>query len=201
MPIHIFRTIKKEDDLIIGETIAVRKKITTLGSLSNVNYWTDAHIVSLRNVKKFEDLHEISLSVLKSMPTDKPIVQVCGPLTTGGLENEALNTVILKSCIIKMQIEGYNVFDQLPLGLALRRLVREWKRTNSGYCKPILKIFKEIFKSGFIEETSFIPGYKKSEGSRWEKLISFKLDIKISEFPFKWYKEILEGLQVSKFSG
>lgn len=186
--------------MIKEEKIAVRKKIITLGNLSNVNYWTDAHVASLRNAKKFEDLLDISLSVLKSMPTDRPIVQTCGPLTTGGLENEALNTVILKNCIIKMQIEGYNIFDQLPLGLALRRLVREWERTNSGYCKPILKIFKEIFESGLIEETFFIPGYKKSKGSRWEKLISFKLNIKISEFPIEWYEEVIKGLRILKFS-
>ena len=54
--------------------------------MHNEKYWTVAEIMELERVNEFNELAQIGLIVLDRMSKEgKTIVQICGPMSTGGL--------------------------------------------------------------------------------------------------------------------
>lgn len=135
----------------------------------NWQYWTEDDRKELRRAKTFKDLNGIAMRILKKMP--QPIVQVCGPITSGGLGSVKKNLHRFNAVIKALDREGFNIFNQLPFENDLYRLRRELSKT-----RPQKRVDREllndfylpIFESGLVASFFFIPDWKTSFGARWE---------------------------------
>jgi len=148
---------------------------------------TEEEIELLDNIATFEDAAELAVNVLSRMnTTGKEIVQICGPMSTGGLGNQKDNMIRFRLAIDRALDNGLMVFDQLPFQKTIIRLC-EAKAEQVDYDWEILEIFyKRIFESGYVHRALFLPGWDKSTGASWERNLVTKLGLVVEEYPVEW---------------
>ncbi len=143
------------------------------------------------SAQTFEELSIVALDVLKKMnESGEPIVEICGPISTGGLGSLEKNLERIKRAIETANKNGLQVFDLIPFESAISRLMIKYPKTD-GYCLPILDVFyRKIFESGYISRALFLPDWQSSRGATWERNITKSLNIKIEEYREEWLEEI-----------
>lgn len=153
-------------------------------------YWKDEDVEMLSKVSTFEEIAEIAFTILARMrETGHPIVQVCGPISTGGLGDLRKNLERFHRAVKKADVMGLAVFDQVPFQVAIER-IDPYTGTN-GYCMDILeKFYRPIFESGHISKALFLPGWEGSKGATWEREVLTTLGIHIEEYPEEWLRDI-----------
>ncbi len=150
-------------------------------------YWTWQDYLLVEKARSISELAVIALRIIGLM--SKPIVQVCGPLSTGGLGSLSANQerFSLAINILHHRSRGcYRVFDQMPFQGAMARLTE--RRRKSGYPREILyQFYLPIFKSSNIQLAYFLSGWQESVGARWEHQTAPKYGIRIKDFPDRWF--------------
>ena len=148
-------------------------------------YWTKDDIKKIQKADSFDDLVLIALNILKRMSLiDKSIVQISGPMTTGGLNNLRDNFNRLNGAIIKLESFGFMVFNQIPFEDPLRKISQKFSTNKKNYCFSILNIFyKKLFKSGYIKTIFFLPDWRSSKGATWERKLALNLGLDVQEYP------------------
>ncbi len=140
-------------------------------------YWTEEDLKGVKDAKDFKELFVIADRVLRRMP--QPIVQVCGPIGTGGLGTVEANLEAFDKTIRHLQEKGLNVFDQMPFEWPMQ--VMKMKLDLTTYPEMILSDFYEpIFNSGLVKELYFMPDWQSSKGATWEHEKAKQLGIKIN---------------------
>lgn len=161
-------------------------------------YWTRARRSSVHAADSFADVSVVAQSVLRSFPKRKhgSIIQVCGPISTGGFSSVKLNFLVFADAVRLLRERGEHVFDQTPLEEAVVRMWEKWKSDpgNTGYCWPILTdIYLPLFESGLIGTLYFLPGWEYSTGTCWERSRGLALKLVIKPYPEDLYKQILDS--------
>lgn len=137
-------------------------------------YWTQQEISLLETATDFSELKDIALIVLRRM--QRGIVQVCGPISTGGLGSVEANISRFDEVITRLTSEGENVFDQIPFEDSMHRIKEQ--RPCDGYNFALLEEFyAPIFESGLIWKFYFLQDWQSSVGARWEHEQACKLNI------------------------
>ncbi len=94
-----------------------------------------------------------------------PVVQVCGPITTGGHGSVAANIAALRTAIEYLQAHNIAVFDQTKYEEPFKRILDN----SRSYDERVLHEFYEpLFVNGHINELVFLPRWQSSFGARWE---------------------------------
>lgn len=150
------------------------------------DHWTEVETEMLESAKTFGDLASIALIILGRMKElGKPVVQICGPMSTGGFGNLTENMQLFEYAIDVANDMDVTVFNQLPFQNAMIRIA-DWK-PGEPYVMDILEIFyRRIFESGLIAKTLFLPDWQSSHGAKWERELVAKLGIAIEEYPIEW---------------
>ena len=138
-------------------------------------YFTEKDLHGLTLAGNFRDLSKIALEIIKRMP--QPVVQVCGPMTTGGKGTLEENLAVFGETIKTLTERGEYVFNQMPFESPMQRMKTEdWYKGGSqildGFYLP-------IFESGFIKTLYFIEGWEESVGASWEHEQALRLGIGI----------------------
>ncbi len=141
--------------------------------------WTPEWLARLAAVQTYEEAVKLAIDTLVVMP--KPICQVCGPISTGGLGSSEQNLRVLNYAIRFLQEHGMTVFDQQPYEDTIRRLQAD----DPAYLE---RFYLPIFKSGHITKFHFIPGWNTSVGTRWEHDQAVVLGIERGYFPESFIK-------------
>jgi hypothetical protein len=149
------------------------------------------HEDKLNSAQTFEKLADIGIGILKEMSlSGKPIVEICGPVSTGGLGSVEKNINRLRGAINIANKKGLQVFNQTPFESAMSRLSDKYPKVN-GYPIAILEIFyKKLFESGYITKLLFLPDWQSSKGATWERNIGPTLGLIVEEYPGEWLLEI-----------
>lgn len=149
-------------------------------------HWTEVESGLLEKVTTFEGLADIALTILARMKKQgQPIVQICGPMSTGGFGDLAQNMVLFEYAMNTAVEHGLIVFNQMPFQDAMIRIAN-WK-PNQSYCTAILEVFyKKVFESGCVNKTLFIPDWQSSHGATWERKLVTELGIVVEEYPVEW---------------
>ncbi len=150
--------------------------ILKLGDLDPVTkqYWTEEDFKELEVAKTFAGLRLVAQRVILRMP--RPIVQVCGPISTGGLGNVPDNLQIFQAYIERLQNRGINVFNQMPFEGPMGRI--KLAQTDRGGEKGILyDFYLPLFQSGLISKLYFMPNWYDSIGASWELAQAVRLQI------------------------
>ncbi|MEK7185543.1 MAG: hypothetical protein AAB726_02905 [Patescibacteria group bacterium] len=162
-----------------------------LVSVEACPFWTPESVAQVRSATSFKEVADVALGILRVMP--QPIFQVCGPMSTGGLGCREKNLAVFFECVEELRNRGFSVFDQIPLQLGFDRLVEEWKKTNEGYCVPILTaVYWRIFRSGFVKTAFFLPDWRTSWGTKWERRVVVRCGLDVCEFPPDWYESAVD---------
>jgi len=146
-----------------------------------LNYinWTAEELLELQRINNYSELVEFALEKLEKLP--KPVIQVCGPLTTGGRGSFSENLKHFGKAIDFLNDQGRVVFDQRPFETPFRKLENQKVKQQNGYDTDLLeKFYLPLFESGRLSELYFLPGWEYSTGARWEHDQAKRLGIKIS---------------------
>jgi hypothetical protein len=151
-----------------------------------LDYWTDVETKILKEVGSLEETGDLALVILERMKaTGREIVQICGPLTTGGLGSLDMNMARFEFAIRRAQRHDLLVFNQIPFQEAIITLSP--RRVAGEYNMGILEIFyRKIFESGHVSRTLFLPEWESSFGARWERELVTTLGISNEDFPEEW---------------
>lgn len=148
-----------------------------LNNLHTSKYWTEEDLQAVKDAQNFKELYSIAEKILKRMPA--PIVQVCGPIGTGGLGSVEANLAAFDQQIRNLQEKGLHVFDQMPFEWPMQAI--KFKLSPDTYPESILSDFYEpIFNSGYVKEFYFMPTWQSSKGATWEHEKATQLGIKIN---------------------
>lgn len=144
--------------------------------MENIIYhnWTEADLKSIEGITSYTELAKVAISILSRLfQSGKRIVQVCGPMNTGGRGSLEENMKIFNVVIDHLVERGEVVFDQRPFEKIMERI--KMIRKTVGYPYDLLEEFYgPIFESGYVDILFFIPGWNKSEnsegsiGAQWE---------------------------------
>lgn len=131
------------------------------------------------------------LRPLKQNGGDKPIVQICGPMTTGGVGTVEGNMRIFELAIERAHNSGILVFNQLPFEITIKKLAKK-RGPKDGYFTDILDLFyKPVLTSGFIDTTVFLPTWRTSNGANWERELSTSHGLRIGEYCPEMFKSVM----------
>ena len=159
----------------------------------NGQYWTPKDVQELKKVKTYKEMVTIALRILEKMPG--PIMQICGPITTGGKGSIKENIKEFNKAIFFFYKQGENIFDQIPFQEAMIRLSQE---VNNYDTRILTDFYLPLFESGKVTTFKFLPGWKSSKGARWERRTiqrlrsekSFPGKYKIIYLEEDWYNSI-----------
>ncbi len=141
-----------------------------------MDYWKDFGVV-LDRASSYFDLGQIALAVIDLLP--KPVGQVCGPITSGGLGNVDKNLAELERTIAKLSVSK-NVFSQMPLQKHIFRIDSLMPEYDAH---ALLEgIYLPIFREG-LDEAYFMPSWMSSMGARWEHEHALRFGLKIVYLP------------------
>ncbi len=140
-------------------------------------YWTKSDLELLKLAKSIPDLRKIAFDVIYRMPL--PVLQVCGPISTGGLGSIRENLMVFRRYIRAMQKDGWHVFDQMPFEPAIQR-IRSGCTDRTIERSILYDFYLPLFKSGAISELVFMPSWKESIGACWEFAQGTILKMKIT---------------------
>ena len=147
---------------------------------------TESEAIALEKAESLVEAAEIAVSVLARMnASGRPIVQICGPLTTGGLGNLEANSARFERAIEIARERGLTVFNQMPFQEAIVRLSKH--AYSDEYDMDILEIFyRKIFECGHVATALFLPDWESSRGASWERGVVSSLGIRVEEYPLAW---------------
>lgn len=113
----------------------------------------------------------LEISKLKS-----PVIQFCGPISTGGFGNVVENLEYLYSVIQASTKRGMSVFNQVSYEERLDGILKD----HHEYDYPLLNFFyNPILTSGKISGLVFLPLWETSVGSQWEHDLGLSLQLPI----------------------
>ena len=154
-----------------------------------MHHWRDVDHERLVQVQTFEEMFDIALPMLERI--SKPAVQVCGPISTGGVGTIEGNVRILEEAMRRVHEKGISVFNQLPFERSMSRLAVPWDERRE-YCEPILEVFyRRVFASGHLSGTMFLPNWETSYGARWERRFAPTHGIEVVDIPLEWIADLL----------
>jgi hypothetical protein len=146
-------------------------------------YVTQEHHQAIAKAEQYNHLVEIAFDILNRIP--KPVEQVCGPFSTGGLGSVEKNMTQVQKAIAKLTSKGHNIFNwvifEKQLGLIRKN---SQKKTIPEINQELLdEFYNPLHESGIIEVMYFIPGWESSHGASWERKQAKRLGIKIVDLP------------------
>ncbi len=145
-------------------------------STETLKYWRDTDFVDLENAHTAKEMFLITERIISRMP--RPIVQVCGPIATGGLGSLEANLGAFNEEIKKLQSKGLHVFDQMPFEMPMQKLKKDLKPGEYAY-SILDDFYLPLFKSGNISALYFMPNWQTSKGAQWEHELAKDLGIEI----------------------
>lgn len=149
-----------------------------------LRYYTQADYDAIEIADTCTVLLPLAMKILGRMKAAKchDIIQVCGPISTGGKGSVAENIAAIDTAICELVERGHSVFNQMPFEGAMERVHKKWQAEGrTTYCQPILDDFYlPILKSGLVRTLAFLPGWQTSTGAQWEHLQAKELGILIA---------------------
>lgn len=87
------------------------------------NHWTEIETEALSRIGSFEEMVPVGIAILKRMQKlGRPIVQICGPMSTGGRGSLQANMAYFRGAQRVAIRNGWTVFDQTPYQDSMIRL-------------------------------------------------------------------------------
>jgi hypothetical protein len=153
-------------------------------------HWTDREAEALKKASSFEDLADVGVVILGRMGLQsKPVIQICGPMTTDGLGDLEKNMSRFRRAVKQARQNDVFVFDQAVFQDAMIRLVGE--NPQPGYPMGILDVFyRRVFASGHIKGFLFFHDWHTSFGTRWEMEVAQEYGIDVRHYPAHWWEEL-----------
>jgi hypothetical protein len=182
----------RENDRVLGGGAIMNRLNQCINPQQFNRFWTEVEVEALDWANSFEELADIAIIILVRMKLEAPdreIVQICGPMSTGGLGSLEANMQRFRGAVEVAESKGLFVFNQSPFQDAMFR-IGNW-RGGMQYCTDILKIFYDkVFRSGLLNKGLFLPDWQGSIGTVWEWEVMPKLGIKVEDYPSEWLQLI-----------
>lgn len=161
--------------------------------------WTPDVLGDIARARSYEHLAETGAVVLAKIRRRKidlgqarrPTIQICGPITTGGLGSFEKNMARLNSAVDEAIRRGHHVFDQRPFQSAMLRLGKTNGHTAHNaqvhYDHGILEVFyTRVFESGYLHQAWFLPRWETSKGATFEREKALQCGMVIKKYPHTW---------------
>ena len=133
----------------------------------HLKYWKPDDLHRLSQVKTFEQMAEIGLTIIERMP--QPLVQICGPISTGGAGSIKKNLERFKIATVNLESQHIPIFRQAVFEDKTAELIA-LRGLKNGYCYDTLELFyRPLFESGLIKSLYFLPDWQSSLGTKWER--------------------------------
>ena len=129
----------------------------------------------IARARTFEELCDIALPILQRMP--QPIIQVCGPISHGGVGSITENLRRFEAVIEELGGQGLHVFSQLPFEGSMQHI--KVTPYYMGDDHLLETFYLPIFQSGFVRSLYFLPDWTISYGACWEYSHATRLGMEI----------------------
>jgi hypothetical protein len=145
--------------------------------LATDTWLTDEDRHCITKATCFAELLAVALQCIPRNRNGRPIIQVCGPMSTGGGTFEE-NTAHIARIIEALRKEDFAVFSQVSFQLGMMNFMTEESYRQDPHVL-LEGFYGELFRAGLIHVLAFRRGWEKSFGSRWEHATGKQLGMKI----------------------
>ena len=134
-----------------------------------LKYYSDINLKEIREAKSYGELLFVAVEVLQTMREEsflKPIVMLCGPISTGGRGSRSANLEIFSRAIERASADGLFIFSQIPFEDDMGRIYQSDPSLQG--LRLLEEFYRPIFELGFVNLLCFLPGWENSVGATWE---------------------------------
>jgi hypothetical protein len=140
-------------------------------------YWDEKDWQDLEKAENVVELFSIAKKIIDKM--GKPLIQVCGPIGSGGLGSIDANLHAFNETVKELQKKGLNIFDQMPFEEPMQNFKSKAIDKEKIYNDIMEEFYLPIFKSGAVSKFCFMPNWQSSKGAQWEHEKAKELNIEI----------------------
>ncbi len=154
---------------------------------------TEAERARLLTLDSFREGVEIALaSLVRLSDGEEEIIQLCGPMSTGGRGSLAANMAYFEAAMRHAHDRGKRVFNQIPYqGMMIRLTSFREGMPVKEYNHQILEgFYRPVLASGLISAAVFLPDWRTSHGATWERSVAKEIGLPIIEYPPEWVAEL-----------
>lgn len=115
--------------------------------------WLEWEEAALREAVSFQHLVEIAIGVLQflHLKHGTEIIQICGPMTTGGLGQQEANMQVFGLAVRRAKENGLAVFNQIPFQDAVTRIVNKQQQGKKHHKVGLLhRHSRGLLSAGFL---------------------------------------------------
>lgn len=146
-------------------------------------YWTKIEDDLLKGAKTFSELTVIAKIILKRMQKEKkPIMQVCGPIATGGHGSIEENLKEFEKAIIFLRSTGLVIFDQMPFEGPMQK-IKKTMSMGEAHKQIMDDFYLPLMQEGYIARYFFLHNWETSKGSKIEYERAPKYGIAVEVLP------------------
>jgi hypothetical protein len=125
------------------------------------------------------------------------VLQVCGPITSGGKGNRDANLIEFNKAVTALASLPYLIFNQMPyedkIGSLMSDIIKKTKSKFAYGMDVLIDFYETIFEKQYTDILIFLPGWEASIGACWEYKKGKKFGIKTRQLKDNWVKLIAKG--------
>ncbi|MEK7510629.1 MAG: hypothetical protein AAB582_00100 [Patescibacteria group bacterium] len=154
---------------------------------------TEEELASLSELMDLEKAAAIAVTCIGRLyELGGNVVQLCGPMSTGGRGHIDLNMARFRIAMEVMHEHGVQVFNQMVFQDMMIRITgfRPGMPVEEYNVQILEGFYGPVFHSGLITTAIFLPDWESSHGASWERELLKKLGVEILEYPTSWFAEV-----------
>lgn len=147
----------------------------------------DEERIAYACASSYEEAAHVAIMYLRRVKklAGRPLVQVCGPISTGGLGDRTRNVQRLSLAIHACAYRKLPVFNQLMFEDMVARFSPD--HHPDAYDWRILeKFYLSVLYSYLIDTLYFLPDWQTSKGARWERAMGEELRLNMQDYSPAW---------------
>lgn len=162
-----FKICVKVDGLVLCYVIRSFKRSTFMEHCVRHPNWQLMPLDEWKGVGEAESIGEVSeFSIRYLRRHEPPLGQVCGPISSGGLDSVEANFPVFCQYVDRLK-QLRKVFDQTPFESRIFALIKAGKLRREKD-ELLQGFYWPIFRSGFVQTLYFMHGWEASHGAQWE---------------------------------
>lgn len=145
----------------------------------------------LARAGSFRAMSIVPIRVLERLSAEgRPVVQLSGPMTTGGLGNPDLNFRLYREAVRHAYDRMVNVHDVTAYKAPLDHLCGQLPMGNPYPWDLLNDFYAPMFQSQYVTHLWLLPGWNTSTGSAFEVVEASMNGVRVENYPVMWYVDV-----------
>lgn len=148
---------------------------------------TTEELAAYQSATSYREAASVAVLYLRRVKKEagRPLVQVCGPISTGGLGCRTRNIERLRLAMYGCMHQGLPIFNQLMFEDMVARFSPGHGHESYDW-KILEEFYRSVMYSYLIGTLYFLPSWQTSKGATYERALGEELRLTIADYDTAW---------------